>query len=32
MPHPEHAVDPDVGLTDGQQLFDSLLQSLMARV
>jgi phosphoribosylformylglycinamidine synthase subunit PurQ / glutaminase len=32
MPHPEHAVDPDVGSTDGQQLFDSLLQSLMARV
>jgi phosphoribosylformylglycinamidine synthase I len=32
MPHPEHAVDPDVGPTDGQQLFDSLLQSLMARV
>ena len=26
MPHPEHAVDPDVGPTGGQPLFASLLQ------
>jgi phosphoribosylformylglycinamidine synthase len=32
MPHPEHAVDPDVGPTGGQPLFDSLLQSVLARV
>jgi phosphoribosylformylglycinamidine synthase subunit PurQ / glutaminase len=32
MPHPEHAVDPDVGPTGGQPLFESLLQSLLARV
>jgi phosphoribosylformylglycinamidine synthase len=25
MPHPEHAVDPDVGPTGGQPLFESLL-------
>ena len=25
MPHPEHAVDPDVGPTGGQPLFASLL-------
>ena len=27
MPHPEHAVDPDVGPTGGQPLFASLLAS-----
>lgn len=32
MPHPEHAVDPDVGPTGGQPLFESLLASLLARV
>ena len=30
MPHPEHAVDPDVGPTGGQGLFVSLLSSTMA--
>jgi len=30
MPHPEHAVDPDVGPTGGQALFASLLQSALA--
>ena len=29
MPHPEHAVDPDVGPTGGQVLFESLLSSLV---
>jgi phosphoribosylformylglycinamidine synthase I len=29
MPHPEHAVDPDVGSTGGQPLFESLLQSVL---
>jgi phosphoribosylformylglycinamidine synthase subunit PurQ / glutaminase len=32
MPHPEHAVDPDLGPTGGRALFDSLLSSLLARV
>ena len=32
MPHPEHAVDPEVGPTGGRPLFDSLLSSLLARV
>ncbi len=32
MPHPEHAVDPDVGPTGGQPLFGSLLTSVLARV
>jgi len=32
MPHPEHAVDPDVGPTGGQPLFASLLSSALARV
>ncbi len=32
MPHPEHAVDPDLGPTGGQPLFASLLTSAMARV
>ncbi len=32
MPHPEHAVDPDVGPTGGQPVFESLLASLLARV
>ena len=31
MPHPEHAVDPDVGPTGGQSMFASLLASAMAR-
>ena len=30
MPHPEHAVDPDIGPVGGQPLFASLLQSVMA--
>ncbi|HEX6844250.1 MAG TPA: phosphoribosylformylglycinamidine synthase subunit PurQ [Actinomycetota bacterium] len=30
MPHPEHAVDPDVGPTGGQPLFASLLESALA--
>jgi phosphoribosylformylglycinamidine synthase len=30
MPHPEHAVDPDVGPTGGQALFASLLEAAMA--
>jgi phosphoribosylformylglycinamidine synthase subunit PurQ / glutaminase len=30
MPHPEHAVDPDVGPTGGQALFASLLQAALA--
>jgi phosphoribosylformylglycinamidine synthase subunit PurQ / glutaminase len=30
MPHPEHAVDPDVGPTGGQALFASLLEVAMA--
>ena len=30
MPHPEHAVDPDIGPTGGQPLFASLLASAMA--
>jgi phosphoribosylformylglycinamidine synthase I len=29
MPHPEHAVDPDVGPTGGQPLFASLLSSAL---
>jgi phosphoribosylformylglycinamidine synthase subunit PurQ / glutaminase len=32
MPHPEHAVDPDVGPTGGQPLFASLLATAMAGV
>jgi phosphoribosylformylglycinamidine synthase len=32
MPHPEHAVDPDVGATGGQPMFASLLVSALARV
>jgi phosphoribosylformylglycinamidine synthase I len=32
MPHPEHAVDPDVGPTGGQALFASLLAYALARV
>jgi phosphoribosylformylglycinamidine synthase I len=32
MPHPEHAVDPDVGPTGGQPLFASLLHTAMAGV
>ncbi len=32
MPHPEHAVDPDVGPTGGQPLFSSLLSFALARV
>jgi phosphoribosylformylglycinamidine synthase subunit PurQ / glutaminase len=30
MPHPEHAVDPDVGPTGGRPLFESLLQAVLA--
>ena len=30
MPHPEHAVDPDVGPTGGQALFASLLANALA--
>jgi phosphoribosylformylglycinamidine synthase subunit PurQ / glutaminase len=30
MPHPEHAVDPDVGPTGGQSVFESLLASVLA--
>jgi phosphoribosylformylglycinamidine synthase subunit PurQ / glutaminase len=29
MPHPEHAVDPDVGPTGGQPLFESLLAAVL---
>jgi phosphoribosylformylglycinamidine synthase I len=29
MPHPEHAVDPDVGATGGQALFASLLSQVL---
>ena len=32
MPHPEHAVDPDVGPVGGQPLFESLLSLALARV
>ena len=32
MPHPEHAVDPDVGPTGGQPLFGSLLANVLAKV
>ena len=32
MPHPEHAVDPDVGPTGGQPLFASLLATALAGV
>jgi phosphoribosylformylglycinamidine synthase I len=29
MPHPEHAVDPDVGPTGGQPMFESLMASVL---
>jgi phosphoribosylformylglycinamidine synthase I len=32
MPHPEHAVDPDIGPEGGQPLFASLLHTAMAGV
>ncbi len=32
MPHPEHAVDPDVGPVGGQPLLASLLERALARV
>jgi phosphoribosylformylglycinamidine synthase I len=32
MPHPEHAVDPDVGPTGGQPMFASLLAAALERV
>jgi phosphoribosylformylglycinamidine synthase len=32
MPHPEHAVDPDVGATGGQAMFGALLEAALARV
>jgi phosphoribosylformylglycinamidine synthase len=31
MPHPEHAVDPDVGATGGQPMFAALLETALAR-
>ena len=31
MPHPEHAVDPDVGATGGQPMFAALLSIALAR-
>ena len=31
MPHPEHAVDPDVGPTGGQALFASLFSRALAK-
>jgi phosphoribosylformylglycinamidine (FGAM) synthase-like amidotransferase family enzyme len=30
MPHPEHAVDPLTGSTDGLRLFESAVRSLAA--
>ncbi|MDP9295257.1 MAG: phosphoribosylformylglycinamidine synthase subunit PurQ, partial [Actinomycetota bacterium] len=32
MPHPEHAVDPDVGPVGGRLLFESLLERVVERV
>jgi phosphoribosylformylglycinamidine synthase len=32
MPHPEHAVDPDVGATGGQSMFAALLETALARL
>jgi len=32
MPHPEHAVDPDVGPTGGQVLFESILAHALETV
>ena len=32
MPHPEHAVDPDVGATGGQPMFEALLHAALERV
>jgi phosphoribosylformylglycinamidine synthase subunit PurQ / glutaminase len=32
MPHPEHAVDPDLGATGGQPMFVALLQAARERV
>jgi phosphoribosylformylglycinamidine synthase I len=32
MPHPEHAVDPDVGPTGGRALFESLLSRVLERI
>jgi hypothetical protein len=32
MPHPEHAVDPDLGPTGGQPMFAALLEAALARV
>jgi phosphoribosylformylglycinamidine synthase len=32
MPHPEHAVDPDVGATGGQPMLAALLETALARV
>ena len=32
MPHPEHAVDPDLGPTGGQHVFEWLLSSARAAV
>jgi phosphoribosylformylglycinamidine synthase I len=32
MPHPEHAVDPELGSTGGRPMFESLLASVLTRV
>jgi phosphoribosylformylglycinamidine synthase len=32
MPHPEHAVDPDVGATGGQPMLAAFLEAALARV
>jgi phosphoribosylformylglycinamidine (FGAM) synthase-like amidotransferase family enzyme len=32
MPHPEHAVDPLIGSTDGRRLLEGLLQLAAAPV
>jgi phosphoribosylformylglycinamidine synthase subunit PurQ / glutaminase len=32
MPHPEHAVDPDVGATGGQAMFVALFEAALERV
>jgi phosphoribosylformylglycinamidine synthase len=32
MPHPEHAVDPDLGPTGGQPMFAALLEAALTRV
>lgn len=32
MPHPERAVDPLLGLTDGRKIFDAVLEHVLSRV